>query len=71
MYPSLRFRRRHDLTYDGKPVVCLPISDGNVRQRLVVAYATPDLLTVTGKAALVSIRDYFSMAADPAEAASL
>lgn len=58
---SMLFTRpRHDLTHDGKPVVCLPISDGNVRQRLVVAYAAPDLLTVTGKAALASIRDHFS-----------
>jgi hypothetical protein len=57
-------RPRHNLTYDGKPVVCLPISDGNVRQRLVVAYAAPGLLTVTGKAALASIRDYFTVRAD-------
>ncbi len=61
---SMLFTRpRHDLTRDGKSVVCRPIRGERIRQRLVVAYAASGPATTAGKAALACIRAHFPDAA--------
>ena len=58
---SMLFTRpSHDLTHDGKPVLCLPIRDRIAPQRLVAAYAETGPMTATARAALAVIRAHFS-----------
>jgi DNA-binding transcriptional LysR family regulator len=58
---SLLFTRPgHDFSHDGRKVVCLPIEDETLRQRLVLAYPSGGPATLTAQEAMPVIRDCFA-----------